>query len=454
MNIQQQHISKLDASMIRCGVGFVFKYTFEGSVNCQKLQMSTIRVLSSIPRLQEAMKLKGQYEGEWVTHKRSTLSWFEHRVSSFETALEQCYQNLARQGNSTAAPMQLTLVNHDCKANQFALLQSGMHSYVDGTSATAIFNLIIKHYNATLLGDVTTCQKIESDLKKTTSPVPDEIFSLWNGKKRSLIKLSRWEHVKNLFHLLSYKINDERQYSSSFEALPKLLQNFKPETSKPKKAQFNLTEFINGSQKVLPSVSPNNMICALIAKVMYEINLKHRKYKAPKELSFRVMVDILNAGLRKQILGNYIAYLPVTVDGSMPIDEIATHVNKQIYTAKVTKKDISMYKLLEFALGSGMANKTNDPVSYIISNVSNPLINFNSNLMKGACCQKFEAYSNSLPIDFKGAQLNNRPAICFHLNANKQLFVSFFNTLTDPNIQTQFGATMDRVLKTSVQTFK
>lgn len=63
------------------------------------------------------------------------------------------------------------------------LLQCGKHSYCDGTSATLLFNQLIKHYNAALLNDSSTQKQLLDNVKAMISPAPNDIYSLFSKKK-------------------------------------------------------------------------------------------------------------------------------------------------------------------------------------------------------------------------------------------------------------------------------
>lgn len=245
---------------------------------------------------------------------------------------------------------------------------------------------------------------------------------------------------------MTYKTEDKGQLSTPHTLLPEMLTKYNKQAATPQRHYFKINQLIKRCQQQSAEISPNTMVLALVAKAMYGVNKHYKKVKTNDKISFRVMVDILNAGLRKKIFGNYIAYLPVTIDANLPVENISMVINQNLYQAKLARQDVSMYKMLEFALSSGLANKTNDPVSYIISNINNVAINANPEMMAGATCELFEACANAAPKDVQGAQLNNRPTLCYNLTNNHQLYISFFNTVTDPLLNEHFLTQIDNVI--------
>ncbi|WP_051143740.1 AMP-binding protein [Psychromonas hadalis] len=235
--------------------------------------------------------------------------------------------------------------------------------------------------------------------------------------------------------------------------LPALLKHYNTEPSQPIMRSFSIAPIIDYCKQHCPNVSPHNLVCALLAKANYSLSKQLQRPLKKHRVSFRVIVDILNAPQRKKLLGNYIAYLPVTIDGRQSLKQIADSINERLLQARLVRADVSMYKLLGFALGSGMANKSNDPVSYIVANIDNLSLNLNPEMLVGACLSQFKATANAVVLDAGGAQLNNRPTVCFSLSSDHLLLVSFFNTVSKSDIQHQW---LDRIeqeiqgIKTSV----
>ncbi|AFJ01570.1 hypothetical protein Q7C_395 [Methylophaga frappieri] len=431
-NFKNQQISKLDASMVRCGITFIFAYRFSGSIDPDLLEESVNTLLSQVPRLQKKMVLLEKYRGQWQTPNfiKPLFSIDDNAV--LDEVLSMAYQNVGMTSEDPKVPpMHFTLCLEPTQPTQFIILQTGKHSYCDGKSATMMFNHVITFYNALLTDDKQAQQTTIDAVSALTSPTPDDVFAL-RKQTQPIIEISRWQHIKNIARLMTYKVSDKAQHSTSHKQLPNQFKQFQQTSATPLVQRFDMSSLIDYANQHCPDVSPNNLICALIAKATYAVNRKFKNQPTAYQISFRMMIDIFNAPMRKRFIGNYIAYLPVTVDARMPLMSIADRINDRLFNARLKREDISMYKLLEFALGSGMANKTNDPVSYIIANIDNITLNHNPTLMQGATYLKTDVTANSVPQDLGGAQLNNRPTLCFNLSKENLLMISFFNTVTNP----------------------
>lgn len=444
-------LSKLDASMVHCGVVFIFAYRFNGTIDIEQFNASVNAVIGHVARFQQSIILQENYQAQWqdAAVRAPLLRTIE--VDDLDQALECAYQNIdSNHQTQQHPPMFFTLYIDRNQPNNFIVSQSGKHSYCDGKSAIALFNHVLQHYSAALCNDLTTQQNIVDNICSLSSPGPDDLYALRANSQR-LINIGRWQHICNILRLMTYKVSDRAQYATPHSALPARLQEFRHTPSTPLLRSFNISALIRYCDSHCPQVSPHNMICALVAKASYALNCAVKKQPDAHQISFRVMVDILNAPMRGQYIGNYIAYLPVTVDGRLPLHVIAAAINERLLNARQNREDISMYKLLEFALGSGMANKRNDPVSYIIANIDNISLTHNPHMLQGAQYQQFCATANAAPVNLGGAQLNNRPTVCFNLAADNRLLLSFFNTVTDPQINSLLLDNIDAELKKLLQ---
>ena len=445
-NVEKQHISKLDASMARCGVSLIFDYRFTGSVDTKKLATSVKAVLGNTPRLQRAITANDRYIAKWQTESLKIQEWFITKHGDFDEVSTEVFQSLGQNCEPSLPPMFFVLVASSTRSDAFMLLQCVQHSYCDGRGATMLFNQVMKYYNASLSGDAKIQQDIIQILKNMISPAPDDIYALTSRSNQKWLNIGRWQHLRNTLALMSYKTQDKGQLATPKKQLSTQLLACQNEIPQPQKHQFNIQVFIEHCQKHSPELSPNNIVFALIAKAMGGVNPEYKKLEQPNNISFRVMVDILNVGLRRKLFGNYIAYLPVTVDVTQSVADIAVEIRRRIYEAKLKRQDVSMYKMLEFALGSGMANKSGDPISYIVSNNDNLFMSSHPNFMQGAKCEKFDACANAAPTDIRGAQLNNKPTLCFNLTPAHELFIGFFNTVTDPQINIHFLEQINQIL--------
>ncbi len=446
--LSKSGLSKLDLSMVRCGVRFIFSYRFAGKVKVALMDKSVNQVIGNVQRFQRRIAPLKNYNGQW-----QDLSDMEPLFTVKESVdLEQVVAMAYREAGCIKAtvrnpPMFFTLFTDKADPEHFVLMQSGEHSYCDGKSAILLFNQVLRYYNALVTGDEASREAIIEQVTSLCSPSPQDIYALSTRSQQSLINVGRLRHVKNTLSLMTYKVSDTMPYATPHKALPTMLEQYRASTDQPSMKRLSIEPLIRYCEEKCPQVSPHNLICALLAKTNHTLSCHFKPQTNNPMVSFRVMVDILNMPMRQKCIGNYIAYLPVTIDTRRPLFQIATEINQRLYQAKLQRAEVSMYKLLEFALGSGMANKVNDPVAFIIANIDNISLNFNPEMLQGATLQNFQVTANAIPKDIGGAQLNNRPTICFNLASEHQLLISFFNTVTDPEISRKWLEIIDLKLQ-------
>lgn len=440
-------ISRLDASMDRCGVMFLCSYRFKGKIDEQCLEESVGTALEQVARLNLIMRTDEKYRGEW-SQRLQNPCWFT--VLNGDD-LGESYHNLYRdifnyRTNHNCGPMFFVLIKSTLTPEEFIIVQCGDHSYCDGGSASMLFNKLIACYNHIKLKDQSQVNAVCHSLSLLESPSPDAIYSLAPGRKK-IISVGRWRHMKNLLGLMSYKVFDSGNYATPYAKIATEFSHFQRKKNDPVEVFFSVARLLERCSLQYPVLSPSIIVYALLAKAAFRVNQRAKGVNNNSALSFRVMVDLLNPRVREKYLGNFIAYMPVTLANDAPVAELANEIGQHLLDAKMRKADISMYKMLEFALSSGVANKVNDPTSFTIAQLGNPYLDANPGYLIDAQFQGFTANANAAPKDIKGAQLNNRPVVCFSLLDNKKLFLGFFNTVSDAQIPAQLLQQVDEILQ-------
>lgn len=447
----QPHIqlSKLDASMACCGVMFLCGYHFRGELHTEYLRQSVEAILVNVARLQYDVHSDNRFRATLTprankladTEKPATLGLFRViETEDLQQTYRAVYQSLGTEGAySDRPPMQFVLLRPPKHSKEFMILQCGRHSHCDGSSAVMLLNWVVEYYNALQGNDQVAQEKLVAQASRLNSPGPDEIYSLWTKRDQTRIRLPRQQHIKNIARLMSYKTLDNGGHATAFKDIPHAFARFRDHPTPPLTATFQIKELIQQCHTEYAELSPHNIVCALIAQAFQQVKDSSedgRRFKTEvsgdRQVSFRVMIDILNLAQRRTMIGNYIAYVPITVDGSLPLADLAHVISQRVLHVKQSRADVSMYKMLEFALGSGMATRVNDPVSYIVSGINNLTQNANPNFLQGATCDHFHALANAIPRDEHGAKLNNRPTLCFSISRQYNLCLSFFNTVSDP----------------------
>src|SRR5690606_41056700 len=70
----------------------------------------------------------------------------------------------------------------------------------------------------------------------------------------------------------------------------------------------------------------------------------------------KMLSDLLVPELRQRQMGNYIAFVPVSVDGELPVEEIAKQIHERIREFKTHKIDVSLFSATEAAVQIGRAS--------------------------------------------------------------------------------------------------
>lgn len=439
-------LSRLDASMARCGVTFVCGYRFHGAIDAERLHQSIAGVLSQVSRLARSICSDARGRGHWQAAPAASEYFWTMMVSDLDAGYRQVFRDVfALKSQRRCAPMFFILMRTALSPDEFMILQCGDHSHCDGGSVALLFNQVIRYYNALCAGDSPVIEGIQASLRRLTSPAPDAIYAFGRGK--TLIRLGHVRHLANLCRLAAYRTTDAGQYATPYPAMAGQLARHSPQMAQCASVSFDLSRLMRQCQGQDPDLTPNSLVCALIAKALYELNHGSRKIAHTDTISLRILMDILPPALRQCCIGNYIAYLPVTVAGGQALHQIGRQIQNLLLAWQAMGAHLSLYKMLEFALARGLAGGFNDTTSCTLSNFSNYQLDRHPNCLAGAQCRDYVASANSNPKDLIGARLNNRPVLSFRLSPAHRLQLGFFHTLGDPGLNRQVADQIDRIIQ-------
>ena len=290
-------------------------------------------------------------------------------------------------------------------------------------------------------------EKVLNRVRQTSTPSSDEIYSF--RSENPLIKLSRWQQIKNIFRLVGTKLNDDGEFSVRYPVIEAEWEKFRTEKHVPQMHYFDLNPIISryADNK---NANANSIITALLVKAFYYVNSTVHNHPEKKKISFRMMSDILSAKQRQQFIGNYCAYVPVVADGSLPLADIAADILKQVESFRNNKVDVSMYKFLEFALRKHMAGKKDDPVSFTVSLILHRKFIRHPDCLKGATFIKTTGALNYEPLDLFGAKLNNKIAPTLSLSINNVLFITYYPLIGGDDILDNVTYALKTILEKEV----
>lgn len=457
----------LENCLAHCNIANSIACHFTGSLNLHLFSTSVSKVLSATNKFRYELIPLDNGEGAWKEKGRNVPPVKLIRCKDIDESLKDFSCNIfslcreygfypvfftvfAADENEKMDADELR--NDDNKDNisvkgKFCIVQTLNHAYCDGRSCEFLLNQITEYYNALLENDLTSMEKILKRVSLTSTPSSDEIYSF--GVKNSVIKLSRWQHIKNIFRLVGTKLNDDGEFSVSYPVIEAEWEKFRTEKHRPQMHFFDLNPIIShyaGNK----NVNTNSIITALLVKAFRHVNAVTHNHPEKKKISFRMMSDILSAKQRQQFIGNYCAYVPVVADGSLPLENVASDILKQVDSFRNNKVDVSMYKFLEFALRKHMAGKKDDPVSFTVSLILHRKFIRHPNSLKGATFIKTTGTLNYEPLDLFGAKLNNKIAPTISLSSDNVLFVTYYPLIGGDEILNKVTDALKTVIENEI----
>jgi len=413
----------LEALMDRANIIFTNGYVFDGELNIEQLSKSFKAVVDSVRKFKFQLKYESQSNFHW--NKRNDLEkLFNHQIS---TDIEEAFKTLSSQsldliGNN---PILMSVLENKQQA-QFIIAVSTNHTYMDARSSNYIFNHIIKHYNASLNNEK---QSIDSTINNIMSlrTISGNTFA-----EQAISARPEINNTDNIDGLLDYTTEDVGKYGIERSELTQCLDNYKKTNHKPLISQLDINNCISNCRKNHPQITKNSVVCAMLVKAIYLVNVEQRNKPQQHKVSFKMLSDLLTVDKRKQYTGNYISFLPVTVDAEISLSEIALQIHNRIVEFKTNGIDISMFSLTEQAIEQELVGTTDETLSFVVTNWTNYDYLTSTNFLYNCKSTKHLSAVNIEPKDNLGAALVNRPVVAINFSPNTELCLSFFPSLKCP----------------------
>ncbi len=416
----------LEGLMDRACIIFTNAYQFSGAIELAQIKNSFSLIFSSIDKFKYQINFTSQNNFCWQNNSHY-INLFQYQNSQ---NLSQDFINLSSNSidlitNSGNAPC-LFYVLEDKKNSAFILAMLTNHTYMDARSANYIFGHIIKHYNGSLKKDL----KVQRESIQAVS-ILETIH--WKNFVDERLSLSNFNHNDNVTHLSQYKVKDLGGFGIKRSALGQCLTQFKTASNAPLICHIDVNKVIQNCRLRFPQLSRNSIVCAMLAKAFYLINLKNG-YREHHEISFKMLSDLLPAALRVKYIGNYIAFVPVSVKGEKTIVDIALDIHLRTIEFKTLGIDVSQFTLTEEAIEQELVGTAEDDISFVVTNWNNYDYLNTENYIDG--CQSGAHISgvNIAPKDELGAALVNRPVAVISFSPDDTLCLSFFPSLADKQI--------------------
>jgi hypothetical protein len=413
----------LECLMSRANIIFTSGYKFRGSLDIPALERSFLDIVDCIPKFGYRLHFEAQNRFHWERHGP-----YQNLFLSLESDdIDQGFKDLCARSfevfeDSHEAPMIMAVIQEKAATSDstFIIAQLSNHTYIDAGSAEVIFHKVIDHYHAL----------IQQDDARITS-ILDETRQLKTIDASAMVKILQGEHFDhhdNLEKLSRYPVADVGNYQVPLKTIPEQMKAYKQRVRTPISRHYEISRLVKRCRAAFPEVTKNSAICALLSKGLYELNLE--KGKPDKHLiSCKMLSNILPAEMRSKYSGNYISFIPVSVEGHKEIEEMAKDIHDRIREFKSTQLNLSLYRLVDDAVKAASIDGSDDDISYVVTSWNNYAFLNNPEFLSGCESLKHISGVNIEPKDALGGCLVNRPVMVTSLSPGDDLCLSFFPSL-------------------------
>lgn len=420
----------LEGIMHRCGILFLLGYRFVGQPDLARLRDSFEQVMGRVAKFRSEVGLDARASVAWRARTLPPAAVIERDSDDVMADFaELCADIFTVHAAMQQCPMMLVILRQPARDGQPAgclLVQVMDHAYCDARGGEALWNLVLDHYLASLAADAAKAEHALQQAAAFSTPGSDQLYRL--GAGNALLPLPWRRHLANVWHLLRYRLADGGGYAVKFADIRAQLPAYRAARRTPILHWVDMRDCIARCRERHPALTPNSVVTALVAKAVRQVSLTH-KQRPPAQadtVSFRMLADILSPRQRKQYLGNYIAYVPLTLDAGAPLAELARQVEARTAQCRQQRLDLSQFRFLETAIARRWVGKVDDPVSYVITSVSNHRLGKRPHLLPGAEFVDMLGAVNAQPRDEMGGLMNNKPVVCSVLSPGQRLLLTFY----------------------------
>lgn len=412
----------LECLMNRANILFTSGYRFFGVLDIERLDASVRAITGSIAKFEHRLHFEAQNDFAWkhAGDYVAPLRVIECDDVDREFG-ELCRHSLGWIENGGHCPMALTVLRNRAEPRDFIIAQTSEHTYVDARSAEVVFNRIVEYYNALMRGDENEQARIVACISQAGTSD--------GGEVSAILGLEDEEHQRNLEGLAGYPVADEGRYAIPLAEVPACLDSYREQRYAPIIRFFALEGLLRRCRERYPEVTQNSVICAALAKGFYQLNREGRCAAEHQTISFKMLSDLLAPELRQRHMGNYIAFVPVSVDGEMAVEDIAKQIDERVREFKTRKIDVSLFSATEEAVRQAVVGTADDALSFVVTNWNNYGFLDNPDFLHGCESLRHQSGVNIDPRDTLGAVLVNRPILVINRSAKDEVCLSFFPSL-------------------------
>lgn len=431
----------LEGLMDRANIAFTNGYHFKGCINSEYLQQSINAICKSLYKFNFQVNFISQDNYSWdrvAQHNYPLTVIYSEKLD--EEFTHWCRDSIVKFEKNAQPPMLFALITKsNSDEDEFIIVQTSCHTYVDARSSEVIFNKIIEYYNALCKQNSANCDDIVLSVAKLQTVDADVVI------QERFDMNSNVDHDKNVREITSYSVSDVGQHAIPMTVLDNKLNNYKEDKHPPVVQYYDVEAMVTASRQQYPHLTKNSVICAAIVKAMHEINVQDKGVEADHTISFKMLSDILTPDMRQKYTGNYIAFVPVTVNGNKSLTEIANDINNRIVEFKTTSIDVSVFSLTEDAVEAAAVGTADEPLSFIVTNWNNFTFTSTEDYLHNCSSIRHQSGVNIEPKDSLGAALVNRPVFVINFSPNNELCISQFPSLDSKQVNQTFANGFDNV---------
>lgn len=420
----------LEGLMERANIIFTNGYRFKGLIDEIRLAESIKAICRCIVKFNYQLNFITQNNYTWDASRQRQYQLKSIVTSNLDQGFSQlCKDSFTIFDKPDSEPMLFTLIktDHDL-GDEFIISQSCNHVYVDARSAEVIFNNIINHYNALCSQDTSTANDIvlKTQALRTLASefVIEECFK--NNPHAN--------HDNNVEKIVNYSTHDFGKHIIPMNTLDEILIHYREKARAPLVQYFNVEGIVERCREKHPDTSRNSIVCAVIAKAIYNINVQEKGVNTNHIISFKMVSDILSTNFRQKYSGNYIAFVPVSVNGEKSVEEMANDINDWVVYLKKTGINTSVFSLTEDAIRDALVGTADDSLSFVVTNWNNFSFTGTKDFLINCQSIRHQSGVNINPKDALGAALVNRPVFVINFSPCGELCISQFPSLSSQTV--------------------
>ncbi|MDQ5880078.1 MAG: hypothetical protein QG638_2815 [Pseudomonadota bacterium] len=411
----------LEGLMNRANIYFTSGYRFSGSIDADALKASFLAIVGAMRKFEYRLHFEAQDRFDWRHADSHRRHFSVVDCDDIDRGFaELCRDSLSLAADNAHCPMALTVLRQR-GGNEFIIAQTCEHTYLDARSAEYLFNHLIGHYNAQMRGDEARQHDIVEAVRR--------VRTITGEKMLEILGLDDETHNQNLAALGRYAVADDGGHAIPLRDVPGCLENYRKQRFAPISRFFALGDLLGRCRQRYPEVTQNSVICAALAKGFYDLNRQTKQLQERQTISFKMLSDLLAPELRESYGGNYIAFVPVSVDGQLPVEEIARQIHERVREFKTGKIDVSLFRAVEDATREGLVGTADDALSFVVTNWNNYTFLNQPDYLHGCTSLRHHSGVNIDPRDTLGAVLVNRPILVINLSSPNEVCLSLFPSL-------------------------